>query len=198
MNREWNNKLSGRKKITNGAKYCILKNGLDKFTIKDLCDATGLSAGQIYRIFRNKEEIVNEFVNGYILELTRFGMARIEGFISKSKCLSPEITSVDAKVFVDIHNEAARNVNLSMKLGKMYSWFDERTSSHINLEFPDISVHAKYSMSHFLISMFVSEMFFCTVKNNGLSSEYNHNLYSGYLMYLKSTAGTDFIERDLE
>lgn len=47
-----------KKQIVEAATRCIIERGLHNFSIKDLVEEAGISAGNIYYYFRNKDEIL--------------------------------------------------------------------------------------------------------------------------------------------
>jgi AcrR family transcriptional regulator len=59
-----------RQQILDGAATCFAERGFHQTTMNDICEATELSPGAIYRYFKGKEEIIEAMVD----ERTRQGM----------------------------------------------------------------------------------------------------------------------------
>lgn len=75
-----------RAEILRVAKICFINRGLHKTSMTNLCQACGLSAGQVYRYFASKEEIVRALI----------------GKITKERIIKMHKNTIDIKVIPEI------------------------------------------------------------------------------------------------
>lgn len=105
-----------RRQILEAARACVLQSGFHGSSMQEIAQAGGLSVGQIYRYFENKEAVIAALAAQDIAEMReRFELDQARGPIKDAliaQCTGAIDRSVQADraaVFLEVVAEAARN-----------------------------------------------------------------------------------------
>ena len=103
-----------RKKIIIAARKCFEEKGLHGTSMMDIARATSLGAGQIYRCFSSKEEIVKEIVQEIVFQRVKNMILENHNLPLKAYKLASDETTInvsdqDDALLMEIHAESSRN-----------------------------------------------------------------------------------------
>jgi AcrR family transcriptional regulator len=107
-----------RRQILDAASACVRQAGFHGASMAEIAQAAGLSVGQIYRYFENKEAIIAAIVEADLAEMhERFadletsGAPLVETFIDQSveECTAPRYGAEHAALALEVLAEAGRN-----------------------------------------------------------------------------------------
>lgn len=105
-----------RRQILEAARACVLQAGFHGSSIHEIAQAAGLSVGQIYRYFDNKEAIIAALASQDIADMReRFALDTARGPLKDaliaqcSDAVDRSVRADRATVFLEVVAEAARN-----------------------------------------------------------------------------------------
>ena len=146
------------------ARKSFQQNGLHGTTLAVIAKDSTLSVGQIYRIFINKEEIVEAVVNQIVSERVALFLAQNHDLEQKALLLARAIPSsdnqrLDDALLMEINAESLRNPRLLAILQQADQKMKSETTTMIRRHFPQVGEEALADSSE-LIAIIVEGVAF--------------------------------------
>ncbi|WP_241626539.1 TetR/AcrR family transcriptional regulator [Rosenbergiella epipactidis] len=146
------------------ARKSFQRNGLHGTTLAVIAKDSTLSVGQIYRIFVNKEEIVEAVVNQIVSERVALFLAQNHDLAQKAVLLARAIPPTDGQrlddaLLMEINAESLRNPRLLAILQRADQKMKNETTTMIRRHLPQVSEEALADSSE-LIAIIVEGVAF--------------------------------------
>ncbi|MBT0727135.1 TetR/AcrR family transcriptional regulator [Rosenbergiella australiborealis] len=126
------------------ARQSFQQNGLHGTTLAVIAKASALSVGQIYRLFTNKEEIIEAVVNQIICERVAAFLEENHNLDDKAERLAAEIPPhaaqrLDDALLMEINAESLRNPRLLAILQQADQQMKTEAAAMIRRQIPEVN-----------------------------------------------------------
>jgi AcrR family transcriptional regulator len=130
-----------REQIAEAARRCMLQQGFHRASMAQVAQAAGMSVGQIYRYFVNKEAII-EFIVGQHVSARLAWIASTVGPDDAVRFLVARLTDEDARgeraLLLEIQAEAARNPAVAAIVRAADQLLHVQAVATVRAQFPDL------------------------------------------------------------
>lgn len=157
-----NIELTRKEQVLNGAKSCIVKNGLSNISIKDVAEESQVSTGIIYYYFKNKEDVLLQVLKESFRQSHEKVMETVEPLKTSSEKLKKHLENINSvpkdnfefyPILLNYLGEATHNDEVKKIVNKFFKNLNNYTEEYLYENIKDQSEVKKLSVMIYALGL---------------------------------------------